>query len=374
MRFIGSKERLLPVIEDAWMRFVGPGVFVVGDLFCGTAAVSRLFKRLGNQVVANDNLRLGYVFGQAALNINEEPLFEGIFETCHIPKVLKTSLFPTPYDLVLSYLNEIPGEDGFLFREYCPGGTRNAQFERMYFSDENARKIDAIRNRLWGWRDDGILSEPEFCLLLSNLMAATNHVANIAGTYGCFIKHWDARARKLLKLQRSPIIKSQFQHQVLCEDANIVVRTHDFDVLYLDPPYTWRHYGAYYHILETIAQGDDPVVSGRTGLRPWIDRKSRYCDRMGASQALRELVACARTTHLFLSYNDEGLISHDSILDILRTRGQPHCIEVGYRRYRSNSGGTKHNHLKERLYYVQIQHGAEKRVGGQSPVLAHAAK
>ena len=374
MRFIGSKERLLPVIEEAWQRFVGPGVFTVGDLFCGTAAVSRLFKRLGNMVVANDNLRLGYVFGQAALSINEEPLFAGVFETGQIPRVPETSLCPTPYDLVLAHLNEIPGEDGFFFREYSPGGTRHAQFERMYFSDRNARKIDAVRNRIWRWKEAGGLSEPEFCLLLSDLMRATNRVANIAGTYGCFIKRWDARARRPLHLERSPIIRSPFQHRVFCEDANAIVGRHDFDVLYLDPPYTWRHYGAYYHILETISQGDEPVVSGRTGLRPWEDSKSRYCDRMGASQALRELVACARTTHLFLSYNDEGLISQDNILDILSTRGKPHCIEVGYPRYRSNSGGSKRNVLKERLYHVQVQHEAEDRVGNHSAVLAHSAK
>jgi adenine-specific DNA-methyltransferase len=28
-------------------------------------------------------------------------------------------------------------------------------------------------------------------LLLADLLAATNRVANIAGTYGCFLSHWN---------------------------------------------------------------------------------------------------------------------------------------------------------------------------------------
>ncbi len=374
MRFIGSKEQLLPFIENAWRHYMGPGVFVVGDLFCGTAAVSGLFKRLGNRVVANDNLRLGYVFAQAALNISDEPVFARLFNAGEIPKNIAVSLYEARYDHVLAYLNELPGEEGFLFREYCPGGTHTGRFERRYFSDENARKIDAIRSRLALWRKEELLSEAELCLLLADLMRATNRVANIAGTYGCFIKHWDARAQKPISLLRSPIIPSVFAHEVLSADANAVARSHDFDVLYLDPPYTWRHYGAYYHILETIALGDEPAVSGRTGLRPWEDSRSRYCHRTDAVNALAELVACARARHLFLSYNDEGLISHDQIISILSTRGNPLCSEVGYRRYRSNHGGTKKNVLRERLYYVQTHDDSKGRKRNKGPILAHHAE
>lgn len=355
MRFIGSKEQLLSFIEEAWERFIGPGTFVVGDVFCGTAAVSRLFKRLGNKVIANDNLKLGYVFAHAALSINSEPTFTRLFDANELPEDFESIMFATPYDRVLSYLNSLPGKEGFFFREYCPGGTSTRRFERRYFSDDNARRIDAIRHTLKKWRTADLLLEAEYCLLLSDLMQATNRVANIAGTYGCFIKQWDARALRQICLERSPIVPSALDHGVHFSDANNLVENLKFDVLYLDPPYTWRHYGAYYHILETIAQGDEPSVSGRTGLRPWLNSKSRFCDRTDAANALRDLVTCAQTRHILLSYSDEGLISHEQIMDILGTRGNPHCLEVGYRRYRSNSGGTKHNNLKERLYYVETR-------------------
>jgi adenine-specific DNA-methyltransferase len=374
VRFIGSKEHLLPFIEDAWRRHVGSGAGCVGDLFCGTAAVSRLFKKLGNKVVANDNLRFGYVFAQAALNVRDEPAFHRLLETGEVAETAVASLYPTPYDQILAYLNSLTGDEGFFFREYSPGGTRNKEFQRCYFSDDNAKKIDAIRRKIGYWQRTELVNEAEGCLLLSNLMRAANRVANIAGTYGCFIKHWDPRAQKALALQRSPITSSLYNHEIFCMDANALVGKRDFDALYLDPPYTWRHYGAYYHILETIAQGDEPQVSGRTGLRPWEQSKSRYCDRSDAVNALREIVLTARTRHLFLSYNEEGLIPHDQIVEILRDRGKPACLEVGYRRFRSNNGGSRRNILKERLYYVQVEPDRSREGRQPSSVLAQATK
>jgi adenine-specific DNA-methyltransferase len=354
LRFIGSKERLLPFIEAAIRRHVGPGTFKVADLFTGTGSVSRLFKRLGNNVVANDNLRLGYVLAQAILNINDEPNFDGLFQANEIlAQASKQDLFSPPYDQVLTYLNNLAGEEGFFFKEYSPSGTLDSSHARRYFSDHNAKKIDAIRNMLRKWKCLNLLTEPEHCLLLADLMRGANRVPNIAGTYGCFIKHWDARATKSLVLQRSQITRGDGAHEVFCADANALVHKREFDVLYMDPPYTWRHYGAYYHILETIAWGDCPRVVGRTGLRPWLRSRSPYCDRTAAAGALAELITRARARHLFLSYNDQGLISHHEIMEILGMRGSPLCVEVGYRRYLSNSGGTKQKTLKERLYYVE---------------------
>lgn len=354
MRFIGSKKHLIPFIESTLHQHVKDGPFCIGDIFSGSACVSRHFKQRGNKVIANDTLKFCYVLAKSALEINDEPSFEKLIETETFIKKITGDLHTTPYDRVLKYLNEIPNEKGFFYREYSPGGTANNEFQRRYFTDENAMKIDAIRTKIKEWQNLGLLNEVEVCLLLSDLIRATNRIANIAGTYGCFIKSWDPRAHKHLILQRSPIIPSSNKHKVFCEDANILVKDIFFDVMYLDPPYTWRHYGAYYHILETIAEGDEPVVKGRTGLRNWQEKKSRYCDRTKASDALNELVYSAKCNHLFMSYSSEGLIDHKRILEIISQRGEPIYHETIYRRYRSNGNGNKSNSVKERLYYVKI--------------------
>src|SRR5262249_25580516 len=147
------------------------------------------------------------------------------------------------------------------------------------------------------WYEAQLISPAENALLLADLMRAANQVANIAGTYGCFLKHWDKRAHRPIMLQRSQVTPSTQQHEVLCADAHEAARDRSFDVIYLDPPYTWRHYGAYYHILETIAAGDKPTVAGRTGLRPWEEFKSRYCDRTDSAVALAELIGSVKCEH-----------------------------------------------------------------------------
>lgn len=355
MRYIGSKLSLLKNIRHTFERTVNQKDLVVGDIFCGTAVVAEMFKEMGHKIIANDSLRFCYTLAVAKLEVNSEPVFENLLKSGEIMDKPANKIFLSPYDRVLEHLNQVPGHEGFIFNEYSPGGTAGKQHQRMYFSDENAKKIDEIRRTITVWSENGLITEPEACLLVSDLMKASNRVANIAGTYGCFMKHWDVRALKSIEMERSKISPSNKQNLVFSEDANTLVKKMAFDVLYLDPPYTWRHYGAYYHILETIAIGDAPIVEGKTGLRSWQENKSRYCDRADAVNALKELVNSANTQHLLLSYNSEGLISHDQIMAILSQRGNPECHEIAYRRYKSNSNGNQHKQVQERLYYVKIK-------------------
>lgn len=85
-------------------------------------------------------------------------------------------------------------------------------------------------------------------------------------------------------------------------------------VVYADPPYTRDHYSRFYHVLETMAQGDDPEVStvktrGRTSLSRGIYRRSRhqspFCIRSKVADAFTALFSGARERNvpLVLSYS-----------------------------------------------------------------------
>lgn len=352
MRFIGSKQKLLPFIRGVFENHVKKNgkPLVAGDLFCGTAVVSGLMKELNYIVIANDNLRLGYVLAQAMLSIDAEPTFERLLaEDDSSDKEL------LPYDRVLEILNRLPGNDGFFSRQYSPHDQVPEKSHRLYFTTDNARKIDAMRTKLGSWEADSLVTESELCLLKADLMRATNRIANISGTYGYFNRTWDTRSKNILRLIRSPISAGISGHTVHCEDANHLAQRATFDLVYLDPPYTWRHYGAYYHILETIAVGDEPPLAGRSGLRPWESTRSPYCEPKNAASALSALIDSLDARHIFLSYNSEGLVSHDHILDAFSRRGEPISHEIGYRRYLSNSGGSRNKVVTERLYYVKTR-------------------
>jgi hypothetical protein len=62
------------------------------------------------------------------------------------------------------------------------------------------------------------------------------------------------------------------------------------DLAFLDPPYSGVHYSRFYHVLETIARGECPQVSGTGRYPPPKERpRSKYSLKSESLAALREL-------------------------------------------------------------------------------------
>lgn len=320
------------------------------DVFSGTGSVSAAFKRAGYNVIANDFLHFTACLTKAMLLNHAEPRFLG----------LRGALGAAydgedPYGGVLRYLNALQGAEGFIHRRYSPASAKEEAVARMYFTEDNAMKIDAVRETIEAWSE--LLEENEKALLLADLINATSAVSNIAGTYGCYMKFWKPKALQPLHLEKSVFIPGAAAYRVLCGDANTVIGEHPADVVYADPPYTKRQYSAYYHILETVCRWDNPPVSGNTGLRRWQDASSDYCYRRRAPGALADLLARARCRYFVLSYNNEGQIPHPQILEIMAPYGDVEVFETVYKRYKSSTLRQREGPLVERLYIVRMGNG-----------------
>lgn len=356
MRYIGSKENLLPFIEHTVAAYgLTGGVF--GDLFAGTTVVGRHFKRLGYQVLSNDLMAYSFAFGKAYIENNAVPGFAGLVLPRRPQPLRLFDLDTTRLEEVLAYLNALPPVRGFMFAHYCDEGTAGQEHPRMYFSAANAGRIDAIRACLADWSAAGTITESEFYILLAALLEAIPGVSNTTGTYGAFLKYWEARSQKTLALTVPPLVPGRGDHRAYRQDANALARAIACDVLYLDPPYNGRQYATNYHILETVARWDAPVVYGKSGLRPYEDAKSVYCRQDTALRALHDL-ACHACCRLFLlSYNSEGIMPHEAICEVLRERGRLEVREQSYRRFRSDSDHARRQyrpdtHISERIYIV----------------------
>ena len=107
------------------------------------------------------------------------------------------------------------------------------------------------------------------------------------------------------------------------------------DILYLDPPYNSRQYAPNFHVLESIAVWDKQELSGKTGLRNYDNQKSDFSSKLKATQALSKLISAAEFRFVALSYNNEGIIPHDEIVDILGKRGKVQIFTKDYRRFRT---------------------------------------
>ena len=318
------------------------------DLFCGTASVSRFMRARGFRVTANDSLLLCATFAEAALLTEIPPSFSGLAKAGVLSVKTKQR-----YAELLQILNGLNPIQGFLFRTYSPASISYGVPEsRMYFTEKNSGKLDAMRSRIAQWRP--YMTTAEHALLLVDLVKAANSVSNIAGTYGCYLKRWKSRALNSVEITESQVSLSGPTGEVFQGDARDVAAQTEAQVVYADPPYTKRQYAAYYHLLETLVAGDEPQVTGSTGLRPWEHAASDFCYRRKAPDALRALVRALKgSPDFFLSYNEDGQIGHADILGILGERGAVTVHEFALRRYKSSKLMHKGNHVKERLYHVK---------------------
>ena len=354
MRYIGCKNNLLSYIEKVTLKH-SPQKGVFCDLFAGTHSVAAHFKKLGFQIISNDLLYLAYVFGRALIQNNDKPTFSQLTD---LPTVAPSRLFDgvDAYLKTLNYLNQLhPVSDGCIFNAYCPDGEN--EYQRQYLSNINGQKIDAIRGQIEAWRQDDRITEDEYYILLLSLLEAVSKVTNISGTYGAYLKEWDARTYKPLTLEPFLPIPSDKVHTVYQEDANRLIEQIECDILYIDPPYNTRQYITNYHLLETIARYDNPSVYGKTGLRPYSEsEKSAYCSKSECLRAFEALISQARTKHIIVSYSSEGIMSEAEILDVLGQKGKmPQLIPIDYRRFKSNSNGTAkgNGNVQEYLFHVQ---------------------
>jgi adenine-specific DNA-methyltransferase len=335
IRYIGSKARVAEAIVDL-AGVTGNGRFV--DAFCGTGSVAATASNRGWPVVINDVMPSAVAMATGALVGKADVPF--------------TTL--GGYASACDALNALEGRQGFLHREYSPASMTHAGVARMYFSEENAARLDAMRLQVSSWVTRGALSKNEEQLLLADLMQAANRVANISGTYGSFLSSWTSNALRPLTMRPRILPPRETQFISKVGDA-FSVETEAEDVVYYDPPYTKRQYAAYYHLLETLTAGDSPHVAGVTGLRPWRDKASEFSYKSRALDALKRLVLGTTCRKMLLSYSNEGHVDRDLLVSALEEAGNVtlHRLKpIG--RYRPNAAASAAGNTVEE-YVIEIE-------------------
>lgn len=329
MNYIGSKQKLSTFIFDSVNQVVGDNLkdMVFCDLFAGTGIVGRTFKKEVKQIISNDIEYYSYVLNKNYIG-NHESL---------------------NYHSFINELNQLEGKEGFIFNEY----SENGNAKRLYFSENNGKKIDAIRQKIEHWKNANVISENIYFFLLSSLLESADKVANTASVYGAFLKHIKKTAQKQLLLAPAIFTMNENKHQVFNEDSNCLIKKIDGDILYLDPPYNAREYGANYHLLNTIALYDNFLPKGITGLRNY--KRSNYCKKNEVAKSLEQLIKEAKFKYIFLSYNNEGLMSEHLIREILSKYGKLNLFTTEYQRFKADktkNRNHKANATKEYLYVL----------------------
>lgn len=339
MRYIGSKISLLNEIDSFIKENIKDKPKVFLDAFSGTGCVGHFFKK-DYKVIANDQLYFCYILSKVTLR-NDLPNFEN----------LKKIGINDP----LEYLNTnniTINESYFITKNYSPYNVST----RMYFSVENAKRIDFIRQTISSWLERALIHEHEYEYLLCCLIQAVPNISNISGTYGAYLKHWDKRALNKIFLKHLTLINNYRENTAFNSDILKLLSNIKTDICYIDPPYNGRQYTSNYHVLETIAKYDFPEIKGVTGIRNYHKKdSSEFCKKTTVSMVFEKLIQSINSRHIIMSYSSEGLLDKETITSILKKYGKADTFnfkEIPYRKYKSKIISTKEN-LCEYLFYIQ---------------------
>ena len=331
LRLIGSKYRVLSrifkVMRDE--KVFGDSFF---DVFSGSSCVGRYFKRMFS-VSSNDCLYFSYVLQRGLVVLNECPRFEGLKAAGSSPDPKKRVL------RVLDFLNRLDGTEGFVFRHYTSASRRLDGVERFFFSEENGKKIDSVRMIIERWLGRDLITEDEYFYLITALLLAVQKVSNTSGTYGAFNKFWDVRAKRPLTLKFIGVVSSKFEHEAFNADSLELAKDVKCDIAYLDPPYNSRQYITNYHFLESLSRYDDPLISGKAGIRSYGKKeKSDFCSKAKVYGSLSKLLNDLNSEFVVMSYSSEGLLSKDEIFEVFEESKfkKVKLHEFPYRRFKSN--------------------------------------
>lgn len=330
MNYIGSKYSLLPFLETSFREAISEPLdgLVLCDLFAGTGAVGSFFKDKTRKVIANDWEYYSYVLNRNYIGNDSDIGAQKYIDALNNP----TALSP-----------------GFVFEHYSESGSAG----RLYFSKENGILIDTARQQIEAWRNQQEISEDQYFFLLASLLEAADKVANTASVYGAFLKKIKSSAAKRMNIVPAKPLPGAGSHEVHQKDSNALIRQVSGDILYLDPPYNSRQYGANYHLLNTIATYKPFVPKGKTGLNDYL--KSDFSSSLKVKAALNEVLEHAAFRYIFLSYNNEGLLPAAEIRNLMEQYGNYALFTKKYSRFKADKTENR-NHkadsVEEQLHLL----------------------
>ena len=278
IKYIGSKRRLVPVLGDLLTRARATTAL---DLFTGTTRVAQEWKRRGAMVTAVDSARYSAVLAECYIATDACEIDQGALGE------------------VISHLQTLPPTDGYVTETF----SRRAR----YFQEENAGRIDAIRDAI----ESQWAGHPWGSILLTSLLLAADRVDSTTGLQMAYLKEWSPRSYQPLQL-RIPSLLAGPGSSWRGDALEAVGGLPEVDLAYLDPPYNQHRYVGNYHVWETLMAWDAPehygVACKRADVRDPAT-SSVFNRRREAPDALARLVQAVRAEVLLISGSDEGWVT-----------------------------------------------------------------
>lgn len=351
--YLGNKRSLLTFIDSAIQLVLNElevDKIDCFDVFAGSGIVSRFLKQYSNNLYTNDLEDYCYTLNKCYLT-NENEIDADELKKWH--------------SFLIDKLDNNPLiKNGIIARLYAPKNDKKIkEGERVFYTTRNARYIDSARQYL------NEVPEPYKTLLLGPLLYEASTKNNTSGVFKGFYKNSktnigqyggngkNALQRILadIKINIPVLSENNCNVHVLQGDSNVICESVPaVDLAYLDPPYNQHPYGSNYFMLNVINNYKEPKeVSSVSGIpNDW--NKSDYNKKPKALTAMRNLCSAIKAKYLLISYNSEGFISFDEMVDMLNEFGDVRVFDKKYNVFRGCRNLRERDiHVKEYLFLLR---------------------
>lgn len=360
--YIGNKRSLLPFIKqgvEIVQKELDKEFLHCFDVFSGSGIVSRFLKSYASSITTNDLETYAKIISSCYLSNKSSINFDEL-EKIHSELVKSTTNEISTCELN----NSCPG---FVSELYAPKDEDNVQFgERCFYTPYNAKYIDIMRQKI----ADEVPAELQKFFIAPLLSEVSVH-ANTAGIFKGFYKNsrtgkgqFGGNGKNALERIKGKIelplpIFSNFEcpSYIFQEDANTLILDEmlynhlpekEFDLAYIDPPYNQHPYGSNYFMLNLIANYQRPdceKISRVSGIpKDW--NRSSFNRKRDAAESFTNLVSSLRAKYLMVSFNSEGYISKNEMINILEKVGTVTVLDISYNAFKGS------RNLKNRDIYV----------------------
>ena len=127
------------------------------------------------------------------------------------------------------------------------------------------------------------------------------------------------------------------------------------DVAYLDPPYNQHPYGSNYFMLNLIANGNWPQEISKVSGIPKNWNKSDFNRKKDAFAAMQKTLDNVKASdRMVISYNNEGFIQYEQMLELLSKYGDVSIPSEEYPTFRGcRNLSSRDIHTTEYLFIVR---------------------
>ena len=324
-RYMGSKEKLLPYIQDVASQFKFDTAL---DLFSGSGVVGYLFKTMGKQVYSNDYMAMSACFTKAMIENNTQTLSEKEIDKLFAPNA-KASTFVKD------------------------------TFEDIYFSDEDNTVIDLVRSNIKKLSNGQKRAMAMSALIRGCLKKRPRGIFTYTG-----MRYDDGRADLRMSMEEhirnaaSLINLAVFDNgkQNKSRHGDAMTTRQKADLVYIDPPYysplSDNEYVRRYHFVEGLARDWEGVdMQWHTKTKKFKSYPTPFSSQSGAADAFDKMFSRLRDSILLVSYSSNSLPTREEIISLMsKYKRHVEVVDVDYRYSFGNQKKSNKSAVQEYLF------------------------